>query len=294
MYSSLHIGYAGAGGAGAGAAAGERLGREHEPVLLGAALHDADVVDGEPAPADHLQHAGGGARRDISGIPQPSQSPPGLPRPAGKLGAVLWERPERSQLPKAPWEKQGAPARASGMIPNSHPRSLGEPSGGSRCPRDPWVDPRVLGSAHPTPRNAGNRRGILFWREGPGRDPPRVPHPSTSPDPSASSLYPSPSPCPSCPTRGSPTPRVSARAQREARPEREQPPGRGRAGLDTEPAMAPREHRDPLPGLGLGSVSQRRSHGRFPGRRGNGPARSSGGPGAPRNIWGLLRGSGSV
>lgn len=30
------------------------LSRQHKPVLLGAALHQADIVDGQPAPADHL------------------------------------------------------------------------------------------------------------------------------------------------------------------------------------------------------------------------------------------------
>lgn len=30
------------------------LSRQHKPVLLGAALHQADIVDGQPTPADHL------------------------------------------------------------------------------------------------------------------------------------------------------------------------------------------------------------------------------------------------
>lgn len=34
---------------------GEALGGQHEPVLLGSSLHDADVVDGQPAFADDLE-----------------------------------------------------------------------------------------------------------------------------------------------------------------------------------------------------------------------------------------------
>lgn len=33
---------------------GQALSGQHEPVLLGPALHDADVVDGQPALADDL------------------------------------------------------------------------------------------------------------------------------------------------------------------------------------------------------------------------------------------------
>ena len=33
---------------------GQGLGGEDEPVLLGSSLHDADVVDGQPALPDHL------------------------------------------------------------------------------------------------------------------------------------------------------------------------------------------------------------------------------------------------
>lgn len=36
---------------------GQGLGGEHEPVLLGSSLHDADVVDGQPALPDHLGDA---------------------------------------------------------------------------------------------------------------------------------------------------------------------------------------------------------------------------------------------
>lgn len=36
---------------------GQGLGGEDEPVLLGSALHDADVVDGQPALPDDLGHA---------------------------------------------------------------------------------------------------------------------------------------------------------------------------------------------------------------------------------------------
>lgn len=34
---------------------GQGLGGEDEPVLLGSSLHDADVVDGQPALPDHLK-----------------------------------------------------------------------------------------------------------------------------------------------------------------------------------------------------------------------------------------------
>lgn len=34
---------------------GEALGGQHEPVLLGSSLHDADVVDSQPAFADDLE-----------------------------------------------------------------------------------------------------------------------------------------------------------------------------------------------------------------------------------------------
>lgn len=36
---------------------GQRLSSQDEPVLFGSALHDADVVDGEPAFTDHLRTA---------------------------------------------------------------------------------------------------------------------------------------------------------------------------------------------------------------------------------------------
>lgn len=36
---------------------GEALGGQHEPVLLGSSLHDADVVDGQPAFADDLEES---------------------------------------------------------------------------------------------------------------------------------------------------------------------------------------------------------------------------------------------
>lgn len=36
---------------------GQRLCGEHKPVLLGSSLHDADVVDGQPALPDHLRDA---------------------------------------------------------------------------------------------------------------------------------------------------------------------------------------------------------------------------------------------
>ena len=35
---------------------GQRLGGEDKPVLLGSSLHDADVVDGQPALPDHLRN----------------------------------------------------------------------------------------------------------------------------------------------------------------------------------------------------------------------------------------------
>lgn len=35
---------------------GQGLGGEDKPVLLGSSLHDADVVDGQPALPDHLRH----------------------------------------------------------------------------------------------------------------------------------------------------------------------------------------------------------------------------------------------
>lgn len=70
---------------------GERLGRQHEPVLLGAALHDADVVDGQPAPADHLRAGGAGGsgwgeegatgyRRPLLVLPKPPLRPSTLSR----------------------------------------------------------------------------------------------------------------------------------------------------------------------------------------------------------------------
>lgn len=38
---------------------GEALGRQHEPILLGSSLHDADVVDRQPAFADDLEERRG-------------------------------------------------------------------------------------------------------------------------------------------------------------------------------------------------------------------------------------------
>lgn len=68
---------------------GQRLGGQHKPVLLGAALHEADVVDGQPAPADHLRGTGcseDNARRPAR--PTPAQRPlplsPGWKRDHGR------------------------------------------------------------------------------------------------------------------------------------------------------------------------------------------------------------------
>lgn len=38
---------------------GQAFRREDEPVALGAPFHDADVADGQPALADHLQESTG-------------------------------------------------------------------------------------------------------------------------------------------------------------------------------------------------------------------------------------------
>lgn len=60
---------------------GQRLSRQHKPVLLGATLHQADVVDGQPAPADHL-----GDRVWLSGGPITQPGPPSAQRPYPQQG----------------------------------------------------------------------------------------------------------------------------------------------------------------------------------------------------------------
>lgn len=42
---------------------GQILGGQHKPILLGAPLHDTDVVDGQPALPDDLE--GGGGRKSV-------------------------------------------------------------------------------------------------------------------------------------------------------------------------------------------------------------------------------------
>ena len=120
---------------------GERLGRQHEPVLLGAALHDADVVDGQPAPADHL-------------------------RPRGRYGAVmgpLWGRlsPQPPTAPTAP-----PPAQAHGSqhpveelwIPTPPGRSGGSQGQRGQEGRDPQKPPDHM-KPHPQPHTAPPANG---------------------------------------------------------------------------------------------------------------------------------------
>lgn len=90
---------------------GQRLSRQHKPVLLGATLHQADVVDGQPAPADHL-----GNRVWLSGGPttqpgppparQPVPSPPTRREARGQRQRYLLpeDRQPNSALPQALWK----------------------------------------------------------------------------------------------------------------------------------------------------------------------------------------------
>ena len=111
---------------------GERLGRQHEPILLGAALHDADVVDGQPTPADHLRRCG--AHGAVMGQPQPTAPPPPPPHP--------------THCPTAT-------ASGSSRIPTPQ-----EGVGGSQHPRKELVDPKDSAGRRagppeaPRPRNA--------------------------------------------------------------------------------------------------------------------------------------------
>ena len=98
---------------------GERLGRQHEPILLGAALHDADVVDGQPAPADHLRPRGRyGA---VMGPPQPP-APHRTHSPTASSsswisapgGGVVDPNPSRKKrwIPRAAWAGGQGPPEA--------------------------------------------------------------------------------------------------------------------------------------------------------------------------------------
>ena len=48
---------------------GQILGGQHKPILLGAPLHDANIVDSQPALPDDLGGEGAGGQRAEAGIP---------------------------------------------------------------------------------------------------------------------------------------------------------------------------------------------------------------------------------
>lgn len=93
---------------------GERLGRQHEPVLLGAALHDADVVDGQPAPADHLRAGGAGGSGWGGGRSHRLQATP--------LGA-----PKAPPETLHPQQKTLCPGRPGDPDPKPSPSSASRP-----------------------------------------------------------------------------------------------------------------------------------------------------------------------
>lgn len=84
---------------------GQILGGQHKPILLGAPLHDTDVVDGQPALPDDLEGGGGqevsgqrpgfpmedgvGKERPSKAHPSPSSSRPGWSEREGARPALV-------------------------------------------------------------------------------------------------------------------------------------------------------------------------------------------------------------
>lgn len=88
------------------------LRRQHEPVLLGAALHQADVVDGQPAPADHLV-----GRTHLSREDNPATPPtPSLPSKDGSpvLRQGYFQPQARILAPYQPKQSQLGIRRGAG------------------------------------------------------------------------------------------------------------------------------------------------------------------------------------
>lgn len=86
--------------------------RQHKPVLLGAALHQADIVDGQPTPADHLVGRTHLSRKD-SLLPRP---PYATPQNGWKPGSVAGLPPAPSQIlaPYQPMQSQLGIRQAAG------------------------------------------------------------------------------------------------------------------------------------------------------------------------------------